>query len=97
MSAEFCEECRGTGICGDEGPGLKNARHEWHPCDCAIGDIHRKESRAEQRLRAAAPDLLAALIDVVAALESYVPELDSEYQLCTRARAAIAKAKGGKP
>lgn len=36
-----CEECLNTGIVGDEGPGRRNARHEWHPCDCPAGDAHR--------------------------------------------------------
>ena len=54
-----------------------------------------KLAQEDARLIAAAPELLAALLDAVAALESYVPESDSEYQICIRARAAIAKAKGG--
>ena len=37
----LCQECNGTGIVGDEGPGRKNAIHEWHPCDCPKGDEHR--------------------------------------------------------
>lgn len=33
--------------------------------------------------------------ELLAALESYVPEGSSEYQFCIKARAAIAKARGG--
>ena len=40
-SPALCEECEGTGICGDEGPGMKNAVHEWLPCGCPMGDLHR--------------------------------------------------------
>jgi len=29
-----CDDCAGTGIIGDEGPGMKNAVHEWLPCPC---------------------------------------------------------------
>jgi len=29
-----CDDCAGTGIIGDEGPGMKNAVHEWQPCPC---------------------------------------------------------------
>lgn len=37
----FCPDCGNTGIVGDEGPGRRNARHEWVPCDCPKGDSHR--------------------------------------------------------
>lgn len=91
MSAKYCDECGNTGICGDEGPGMRNARHEWHPCDCPLGDTHRNQSRSEQRLHAAAPDLLAAL--------KQFPGLDCDTEDVIRwmfkARAAIAKAEGG--
>jgi len=32
-----CEECEGTGIVSDGGPGLRNAISEWLPCDCPLG------------------------------------------------------------
>lgn len=41
MTRHKCEECDGTGLVGDEGPGKKNARLEWHPCDCPLGTVHR--------------------------------------------------------
>jgi hypothetical protein len=54
-----CEECLNTGICGDEGPGMRNAHLEWRPCDCPAGRIHKTipeclpEHKAEQmRLKA---------------------------------------------
>lgn len=80
--------------------GVIRAIHSTGPSVCSFEDTELDS--AEQvdsfmQLFAAAPELLAALIDTVAALESYVPELDSEYQLCSRARAAIAKAEGGQP
>ena len=39
-SAPPCEDCGGTGICGDEGPGMRNARHEWMPCECPLGRLY---------------------------------------------------------
>ena len=34
----LCDECHGTGIVGDEGPGLRNSRHEWRYCEeCEVG------------------------------------------------------------
>jgi len=54
-----CEECLNTGICGDGGPGMRNAHLEWVPCDCPAGRIHKSipeclpEHKAEQiRLKA---------------------------------------------
>jgi hypothetical protein len=48
----FCEACGGTGICGDEGPGKRNAVNEWHPCDCPLGEIHRSIPEASPEWKA---------------------------------------------
>lgn len=36
-----CEECEGTGIVSDGGPGMRNAISEWLPCECPAGRIHQ--------------------------------------------------------
>jgi hypothetical protein len=58
--------------------------------DCSHSGAHRPqaETEANARLIAAAPELLAALIEVVA-------EADRETTPFIKARAAIAKATGG--
>lgn len=62
--SRFCEDCGGTGICGDEGPGRRNARLEWQPCDCPLGEQYRHvrqlTEEGEARLRARVSDLESA-------------------------------------
>ncbi len=60
----------------------------------ALG-VRAEESRANQRLIAAAPDLLAALMSLTDKIEKgTVVSTDSRLDIITQARAAIAKAEG---
>lgn len=73
----------------------------WHVADCAMEDLSYRESNANARLIAAAPDLLEALELIVMERAWYRSERPEGYNIEDRlnaweetARAAIAKAKG---
>ena len=71
------------------GPAIYSAgAHDMDPL-ATVSRVSRRDAEADARLIAAAPDLLAALEDVV---QMYQPAFDPPF--IERARAAIAKAKG---
>lgn len=60
-----------------------------------INDISRKQAGANARLTAAAPELLAALREMLSDYEeAYGGQLDDEPTVMRQARAALAKAEG---
>ncbi len=84
-------------------PGHDNAGYPSQICAMPLSDelIDREQRDANARLIAAAPDLLAALIDLVERAET-VNESSGEYGpdffspgLLAKSRAAVAKAEGG--
>lgn len=67
----------------------------WHVADCGSDDLNIDEIRANARLIAAAPNLLAALQEVVAEADAYEAKHGPMHRPWVRiARAAIAKAEG---
>lgn len=80
-----------------EWDGVSHLRGEFGQAVCRLPDYHagegpedKAEQEATQRLLRAAPDMLAALVESLQALEDYGV---SEYRQAT-ARRAIRKARG---
>lgn len=69
------------------GQGILGREHGFYIC--LIPDESEPEQIANAALICAAPDLLAALEDLRASVQKWAPQIDQ-----SRARAAIAKAKG---
>jgi hypothetical protein len=99
-----CEECGGTGICGDEGPGMRNARLEWVPCDCPAGRIHKSipeclpEHKAEQiRLKARIWVLEDALNEIFHRTDSTTTQMEIIQKVLPQGGAAAPPQKGPPP
>ena len=73
----YCDDCGGTGICGDEGPGMKNARHEWVPCDCSAGQIHKTVPEYIPEYKAERAQLKARILVLEDALNDIFHRTDS--------------------
>lgn len=72
-----CEDCGGTGICGDNGPGLRNAHQEWVPCDCPLGRAHKTIPESYPENKAVTARLNARILVLEDALNEIFHRTDS--------------------
>lgn len=77
-----------------ETPEFIRAYHKGEMFDIASLSDETEDIKANARLIAAAPDLLAALDDLLSYLEGYDHDYPEAAPKFDRARAAIAKAEG---
>jgi hypothetical protein len=99
-----CEDCGGTGICGDEGPGRHNAHFEWVPCDCPAGTIHKSipeglpEHKADQiRTKARIEVLEDALNEIFHRTDSTTAQMEIIQKVLPQGGEAKPPQKGPPP